>query len=73
MSRGALRADQITRLLVPLLLEKSGKIARGKTKRTGTSSVDDLGLQDMGFIWSHLASGLFNYLQGNTPLAPPVE
>ena len=62
VSRGVLRADQISRLLVPLLLEKSDKLARGKTKRTGTSDLDELGLQDMGFMWSdmsHLAIGLF--------------
>ena len=48
MAQGRLRADQITRLLVPALLDKSDKMARGKVRRTGTSAVCEAGVQDKG-------------------------
>ena len=56
--QGSLRADQVTRALVPALLEKANKIQRGKTRRTGSShSYDAAGMQDetangcSGYLW----------------------
>ena len=46
MVQGGLRADQLTRTLVPALLEKANKIQRNKATRTGSSAVDPVGLQD---------------------------
>lgn len=50
IAKGALRADQLTRTLVPALLEKSAKLMRNKTKRTGTSDIDPAGVQELGFL-----------------------
>ena len=46
VSQGGLRADQLTRTLVPALLAKADKIARGKVSRTGSSDVAEAGLED---------------------------
>lgn len=52
--QGGLRADQLSRTLVPALLEKANKIQRQKVKRTGSSAVDPAGMQDeawIGTVW----------------------
>lgn len=54
VAKGGLRADQITRMLVPALLEKSDRLLRGKS-RTGTSAVHEPGLQEwQRNWWGHL-------------------
>ena len=49
VAKGGLRADQICRALVPALLEKADRLRRGKV-RTGSSSIDSAGLQELGFL-----------------------
>ena len=46
VAKGGLRADVLTRTLVPALLEKSDKIRRGHTERTGSSAIEAAGMQD---------------------------
>ena len=46
MQAGSLRADQVTRSLVPALLNKADKLRRGKTTRTGGSDIEPAGLQE---------------------------
>ena len=48
VAQGRLRADQITRLLVPALLDKSDKLARGKVRRTGNAALCEAGVQEKG-------------------------
>ena len=48
VAQGRLRADQITRLLVPALLDKSDKLARGKVHRTGNAALCEAGVQEKG-------------------------
>ena len=52
IASGSLRADDLARTLVPLLLRKANKMRRGCTERTG-GSVDDGsagGLHQLGFM-----------------------
>lgn len=56
VAKGRLRADQLTRLLVPALLDKSDKIARGRVSRTGNGDLCEEAVQD----WDVL--GLFQLL-----------
>lgn len=53
IASGSLRADDLARTLVPLLLRKADKVSRGCTERTGGSVVDDGssgGLHQLGFM-----------------------
>ena len=49
LSDRALRAAEITRVLVPLLLDKADRIRRGHVCRAGASTMDESGLQELGF------------------------
>eukprot|EP00442_Polarella_glacialis_P000348 CAMPEP_0115155298 /NCGR_PEP_ID=MMETSP0227-20121206/67810_1 /TAXON_ID=89957 /ORGANISM="Polarella glacialis, Strain CCMP 1383" /LENGTH=895 /DNA_ID=CAMNT_0002566345 /DNA_START=132 /DNA_END=2816 /DNA_ORIENTATION=+ len=49
ISSGALRADEVARLLVPALLSKADKMKRGCTQRTSTSNIDISGLHGLCF------------------------
>jgi hypothetical protein len=49
ISSGALRSDQVARMLVPALMYKADKIHRGCEQRTATGQIDACGLHELGF------------------------
>lgn len=50
MAEGGLRADQISRVLVPSLLEKANRMRLGKVRTGSSDATDTGGLQELGFL-----------------------